>query len=310
MRILLWHVHGSWTTSFVQGAHTYLMPVLPERGPDGLGRAATWDWPANVEEVTPDQAAATDIDVVVLQRPAELAGLAEKWTGRRPGRDVPAIYLEHNTPDRPVGAMRHPTAERPDITVVHVTDFNQLFWDTGRAASTVIAHGIVDPGYRYQGTIPHAAVVINDPVSRARVTGTDLLAAFRAAAFCDLFGMRSEPLGGHDLSQDQLHNAMAARRVYLHPNRWTSLGLSLIEAMYLGMPVVAVDATAIREAVPDDAGIVSTRISTLTAGLRRLISDGDEAAAIGRRARQVALERFGLKRFLDDWDRLLEGVAA
>jgi glycosyltransferase involved in cell wall biosynthesis len=303
-------VHGSWTTSFVQGAHTYLVPVLPERGLDGLGRAATWDWPPNVKEVAPDQAANTDIDVVVLQRPAELAGLAEKWTGRRPGRDVPAVYLEHNTPDPPVDAMRHPAAEHPDITVVHVTHFNQLFWDTGRAASIVIEHGIVDPGHRYQGTIPHAAVVINDPVSRGRMTGTDLLTAFRAAVRCDLFGMRSEPLGGQDLPQDQLHDAMAARRVYLHPNRWTSLGLSLIEAMHLGMPVVAVDATAIKEAVPNDAGIVSTRMSTLQSGLRRLTSDRDEAAALGRRARQVALERFGLKRFLDDWDRLLERVAA
>ena len=145
--------------------------------------------------------------------------------------------------------------------MVHVTHFNQLFWDTGRAASTVIEHGIVDPGYRYRGTAPHAAVVINDPGPRGRVTGTDLLATFRAAVPCDLFGMRAERLGGCDLPQDQLHDAMAARRVYLHPNRWTSLGLSLIEAMHLGMPVVAVDATAIREAVPDDAGIVSTQIS-------------------------------------------------
>ena len=24
MRILLWHVHGSWTTAFVQGPHDYL----------------------------------------------------------------------------------------------------------------------------------------------------------------------------------------------------------------------------------------------------------------------------------------------
>lgn len=33
---------------------------------------------------------------------------------------------------------------------------------------------------------------------------------------------------------------MARRRVYLHTARWTSLGLSLLEAMHLGMPVVAV----------------------------------------------------------------------
>ena len=39
MRILLWHVHGSWTTAFVQGEHEYLVPVTPDRGPDGVGIA-------------------------------------------------------------------------------------------------------------------------------------------------------------------------------------------------------------------------------------------------------------------------------
>ena len=51
MRILLWHVHGSWTTSFVQGGHDYVVPVTSGRDADGLGRARTWDWPANVVEV-------------------------------------------------------------------------------------------------------------------------------------------------------------------------------------------------------------------------------------------------------------------
>ena len=52
MKVLLWHVHGSWTTAFVQGRHEYLLPVTPDRGPDGLGRARTWDWPASAREVT------------------------------------------------------------------------------------------------------------------------------------------------------------------------------------------------------------------------------------------------------------------
>jgi hypothetical protein len=39
MRVLLWHVHGSWTTAFVQGPHTYLLPLMPGRGPGGRGRA-------------------------------------------------------------------------------------------------------------------------------------------------------------------------------------------------------------------------------------------------------------------------------
>jgi hypothetical protein len=310
MRILLWHVHGSWTTAFVQGPHTYLVPVLPDRGPDGLGRARTWDWPLSVEELSPAEMRDTDVDLVVLQRPEELTSLAEKWLGRRPGRDVSAVYLEHNVPDGPVGAMGHPLAGRADIPVVHVTHFNRLFWDTGRAPVRVIEHGIVDPGYRYSGSLARAVAVINEPARRGRVTGTDLVTAFRRDVPVDLFGMGSQPYGGEDLDQADLHEAMAARRVYLHANRWTSLGLSLIEAMHLGMPVVALATTEAAELIGAEVGVVSNRLPDLTAGLRRLVHDVDEARAIGRRARQEALTRFGLARFLDDWDQLIKEVTA
>jgi hypothetical protein len=94
MRIFLWHVHGSWATAFVHGRHEYLVPVLPDRGPDGLGRAKTYDWPERAIEVTPEEAPEAEIDVVILQRPQELDGMAEEWLGgRRPGRDIPAVYV-------------------------------------------------------------------------------------------------------------------------------------------------------------------------------------------------------------------------
>jgi hypothetical protein len=65
------------------------------------------DWPASAVEVTRDELRDTDVDVVVLQRPEELTHLAEAWLGRRPGRDIPAVYLEHNTPQGRIAEMRH-----------------------------------------------------------------------------------------------------------------------------------------------------------------------------------------------------------
>ncbi len=312
MNVLVWHVHGSWLTSFVRGPHTYLVPRVPDRGPDGAGRPArpgTFDWPAAAVEVTPAQLADAGVDVVVLQRPHE-EQLATDWLGgRAPGRDVPAVYLEHNAPQGRIADLRHPAADRDDLTVVHVTHFNDLFWDCGSTRTTVIEHGIVDPGERYTGEIAAAAVVVNEPVRRGRVTGTDLLPRFAAAARIDLFGMGSEPLGGLDLPQTKLHDALADRRLYLHPVRWTSLGLSLLEAMHLGLPVVALATTDVVRAVPSAAGYVSTDVAVLVAAVRRLIADPDEARQRGRVARVAALERYGLARFLAEWDALLTDVA-
>ncbi len=308
MRILVWHVHGSWTTSFVQGRHEYLVPVLAGRGPDGRGRARTWRWPDSVVEIPPDACADADVDVVVLQRPEELFGLAERWLGgRRPGRDVPAVYVEHNAPQGRIGDMRHPAADRDDLEIVHVTHFNAMFWDAGSTATRVVEHGIVDPGYRYTGDLARAVAAINEPIRRARVTGTDLLERFGRIVDVDLFGMDVDALGGvEDPTQGTLHREMPRRRVYLHPIRWTSLGLTLIEAMQLGMPVVALSTTEVPEAVPHEAGVVSNRMDVLTDGLRRLVADREAATVMGKAAREAAVERFGLERFLADWDRVLE----
>jgi glycosyltransferase involved in cell wall biosynthesis len=309
MRILLWHVHGAWATAFVHGPHDYVVPVLPDRGADGVGIARTYAWPHTVRELPPDALRDEDFDLVLMQRPHEL-DLCEAWTGRRPGRDLPAIYVEHNAPQGRITEMRHPMAGRDDLLLVHVTHFNALFWDADGTETRVVEHGIVDPGRRYTGELPRAAVVVNEARRRGRVTGTDLLAGFAAAAPIDLFGMDAAnapaPVRGiEDLPQDELHTEMARRRAYLHPIRWTSLGLSLLEAMHLGMPVVALGTTEAHEAVPPEAGTVSTRLDVLAGALRRLVADPAEAAERGRAARAAALRRYGLERFHADWDDVL-----
>ncbi|MGN6446194.1 glycosyltransferase [Amnibacterium sp.] len=313
MRILLWHVHGGWTDAFVHGAHDYLLPTTPARDGWGLGLGGR-DWPAR--EVAPEAIRDEDVDVVVLQRPEELAE-AERLTGRRIGVDLPAIYLEHNTPKGDVPFSVHPMADRGDLLLVHVTHTNALLWDTGRTRTRVIEHGVRDPGLRYTGERERLAAVINEPVRRWRVTGTDLLPRFAEAAPVDVFGMGTELLAGAfdgtpavhglgDVRPAPMHAALAERRAYLHPHRWTSLGLSLIEAMQLGMPVIALAATEAPRAVPPEAGAISADVDQLVRAARRLLADPEEAARRGAIAREAALERYGLGRFLADWDEVLE----
>ncbi|MFI7677514.1 glycosyltransferase [Actinophytocola sp. NPDC049390] len=315
MNVLLWHVHGSWTDAFVRGDHRYLLPTLPEGGPWGGGRCGR-DWPAT-EEIVPERLADTDVDVVVLQRTEEIE-LAQRWLGRTPGRDVPAVFVEHNTPK----GTPHPLSERDDVLVAHVTHFNAWMWDNGTAPTTVVEHGVVEPAARYTGELPRVGVVTNEPVRRWRITGTDLLPRFADVAPLDVFGMGLDGLGDvvgigadrltchGDLPHDRLHPELARRRVYLHLPRWTSLGLSLIEAMQIGMPVVCLAATEAVEAVPREAGVLSTRLDVLADGVRELVAEPERAAQLGKKAREYALRRFGLGRFLADWDRVLARVRA
>lgn len=329
MRILLWHVHGSWTTAFVQGEHEYLVPVLPGRPADGRGRARTWDWPSSVREVTPGRLRRAvedgEVDVVLLQRPHE-ARLLREWTGRTAGGDLPAVYLEHDAPGGPAAATRHPLADVDAVAdgrvpIVHVTAFNALMWDTGTARTTVIDHGVPDPGHRYTGEREHLAAVVNEPVRRRRAAGTDILLRLAREIPAEVYGMGTErlaeqlaPLGPvaagtagrlHDLPQPELHERLPGARLYLHPYRWTSLGLALLEAMALGMPVLALPVTAAYEAVPPEAGVLSADPDELAAVARRWLNDPAEAAAYGKSAREHVLRRYPLDLFLDRWSTLL-----
>lgn len=320
MRVLLWHLHGAWTTAFVQGKHDYLVPVTPGRDAYGLGRARTYQWPDTVAEVPPSRLADAGVDVVVLQRPEEL-DLAGRWLRRRIGRDVPAIYVEHRTPDGDVPDTRHPMADRDDLRIVHVTHFNALFWDTGTTPTTVVEHGVPVPGARYTGDLPRIAAAVNEPVRRWRVAGTDLLPRFAEVAPVDVYGIGTTGLADRlglpadrlrayeNPPQPRLHQALSRSRVYLHPFRWTSLGLSLIEAMVMGMPVVGLATTEATTAVPPGAGVLSTDVEALVCAVRWLCADPDAARELGAAGREAALARYGLDRFHADWDRLLEEEA-
>lgn len=326
MRVLVWHVHGAWTTAFVQGPFDVVVPVVPDRGPRGRGRPDTYAWPEAVREVASDRVRDEDVDVVVLQRPDD-ARLLREWTGLEPGRDVPAVYVEHNTPPGPIALARHPVADRSDIPLVHVTSFNRLMWDAGHAPTVVIEHGIPDPGERWTGELLRAGVVVNEPIRRARVTGADLVPVIASAAPVDAFGIGTEDLtrpapagrgslppfevvGHGDVAHDAMLDELARRRVYVHLCRWTSLGLSLLEAMHLGMPVVSLATTEVPEALAGSGVVMSNDPDRLAALVRVFVHDRDAAAAAGAQVRTAARERYSLARFHADWERLLKEVTA
>ncbi|WP_022882862.1 glycosyltransferase [Gryllotalpicola ginsengisoli] len=319
MRILIWHMHGGWTDAFVRGGHEYLLPHTPAGGPWGLGRAGR-DWPGTVKEVAPAELAGADVDVVVLQRTEELA-LAEQLLGAKPGVDVPAVFVEHNTPRVQLPESRHPLADQDRIAIVHVTPFNALMWDNGDAPVRVVEHGLPDPGYRYTGELPRLAMSANEAVRRRRVLGTDLLPQISRGAPIDVFGIGADEVpqalgagarvaSGGDLPTAQLHAELARRRAYLHTARWTSLGLSLIEAMLLGMPVLALATTQVPASLPPEVGELALDPDRLARAAARYAADPERAREHGLRARDAALERFALPRFLADWDDVLEEAVA
>ncbi|MDP9375347.1 MAG: glycosyltransferase [Chloroflexota bacterium] len=307
LKILVWHIHGSYLNALARIDHDWFLPVKPGR-PEGYGgRGPTFDLPPRVREVPAERVRDLDLDLVIYQTP-------KNWSEDAPEilspaqRRLPAIYLEHNTPKPDAVNTRHPLDD-PGVLLVHVTRYNRLMWDNGRTPTVVIEHSVaIDPAVEYRGDLARGITVINGPQARPRIAGHDLFLQAREAVPLDAAGMRTEEFGGlGDIPYRDLHRRVAAYRFLFSPIRYTSLPLAVIEAMTIGMPVVALATTELPAVIEDGrTGYVSCDLDELIGRMRALLRDPAAARRLGANAGEVARERFGLDRFRRDWNTAFE----
>ncbi len=82
---------------------------------------------------------------------------------------------------------------------------------------------------------------------------------------------------------------LAAADLYVFPSRHESYGLTLVEAMYHGLPVLTTDHRSAGELVRPEFGRVTPPTAAgLVRGLEALLADSVELASMGRRAQQFA----------------------
>jgi glycosyltransferase involved in cell wall biosynthesis len=124
--------------------------------------------------------------------------------------------------------------------------------------------------------------------------------------------MGSAEVGGlGEVSNAALPAFMARYRASFSPLRYTSLGLALIEAMMVGLPLVGFATTELATVIRNgENGFIDNRPERLHDALRRIVDDPGEARIMGRNARAYAQQRFGIGRFVDDWMRVFAEVAA
>src|SRR5690606_3376856 len=94
-----------------------------------------------------------------------------------------------------------------------------------------------------------------------------------------------------------------------HPIRYTSLGLAVIEAMMVGVPVVALATTEMPTVIDHGrSGFSDTNVEALVGHMHALLRDPALARELGEQGRRYALERFSIERFVRDWNAALSEV--
>lgn len=310
LRILTWHVHGSYLYYLSQVPHDFLVLSKPDRPAGYGGRIGHMAWGDNIIDTPVETVKDLQFDCILYQhRQHYLSDQYDILTDAQ--RRLPRIYLEHDTPQEHPTNTRH-FVDDPDILLVHCTAFNELMWDNNRTPTTVIDHGVMVPeGVHYTGELDRGIVVVNHLKRRGRRLGCDVFERARQQIPLDLVGMAAEEMGGlGEVQLAQLPAFEARYRFFFHPIRYTSLGLALLEAMMIGMPVVGLATTELVTIIENGvSGLINTDIRVLEQNMRELLRDPALARKLGENGRQVARDRFNIERFVNDWKRAFQLVA-
>jgi hypothetical protein len=311
LRVLTWHVHGNYLYYLTRSPHRFWIVTDPARSPGYAGLGGALPWGGNVQEAPLEALHRMSFDCVLSQSRRNYEDDRTTQLSEAQRR-LPTIHLEHDPPQEHPTNTRHFVQDR-NVLLIHCTHFNRLMWDSGITPTHVIEHGVHLPKPAcYSGERERGIVVVNHLMKRGRRLGADVFEAVRSKVPLDLVGMDAAVAGGiGEIANDLLPAFMAGYRFFFNPIRYTSLGLSVIEAMMVGLPIVALATTEMVTVIDNGVnGFLDSNLDNLVGHMQRLLDYPTEARALGEAARRIACERFAIDRFRDDWDaafRLVTG---
>lgn len=312
MTVLTWANHGNYMSYLAHTPVTFLVPRRVNSAGGWCGRDCGMPLPDNVIEVAANDLPDLHFDAVLYQWHEQYRTRGEYLTDRQ--LRLPQLFVEHDPAHtgNPTDT-RHLTSGDAGMWLIHVTHYNALMWDSGAARTRVIEHGVVVPNPRsYTGQLERGIITINHLLRRGRRLGYDLYRTWRDELPLDVVGLGAEEIGGlGPVHGPDLPAFMARYRFFLQPIRYTSLSLSLIEAMMVGLPPVALATTEVASVLtPGRTGYVSCNLEELRLGMLQLLKDREHAAAMGQAAADLALARFNIDRFAADWLDTFERATA
>lgn len=309
LKIFTWHVHGNYMYYLSHANCNFYLPKKSDDAPGYGGRAGSFPWGDNVIEIPAEKVREYDFDCILYQN-AKNYNEDQYEVLSAEQRKLPKIYLEHDPP------QEHPTNTKhfvhdPNVLLVHVTHFNNLMWNAQQTPTTVIDHGVFVPSdIQYTGGIEKGIVIVNNLPKRGRRLGLDIVERVRKAVPLDIVGMGSEEIGGlGEVQQNKLPAFIAKYRFFFHPVRYTSLGLSVIEALMVGVPIVGLATTELVTTIRNGkSGYIDTNIDSLIQRMHDLLKNKELAMKLSKGAKTIAYERFNIQRFTKDWENTFETV--
>jgi 1,2-diacylglycerol 3-alpha-glucosyltransferase len=114
------------------------------------------------------------------------------------------------------------------------------------------------------------------------------------------------------VSEDEKKNYYAAGDIFVYASKSETQGMVLTEAMYSGLPIVAVRATGVKDIVEDGRTgyLVDENIEEFGKAVQKLIDDTDIHMRFGEEAKKLAIEKYTssvcARKMLEVYERAIE----
>lgn len=305
----------------LEGIPAHLVPartVLPGAGFAGLAAPGLGRWVRQV---------ARSADVVHIHMARDLVTLPAALAARRAG--TPYVLQTHGMIDpsgnalaKPLDAMATRPALRDASTVLYLTPVERTGLEAVAGPDIALAelrNGVpaaeparpetvevlylarLAPRKRPDTFVTAAAWLAPEfPDATFRLVGPD---EGRGDAVTRLIADQSGDIEWEGALDPELTGRRMSRAaIYVLPAVHEPYPMSVLEAMSAGLPVIVTDTCGLAPVIAETGSgiVVDDSLDALTAAMRRLLADPRLREEQGRRARQVARERFSMQAIAED----------
>ena len=229
---------------------------------------------------------------------------------------IPHIHYEHTcvTSDQLRKQVPELKKMRADYNVF-ITSQSCSDWNYSENDQDVkvINHGINSEFFRKLNTKRENRVLAihNDWVGRSEILGFDIFKRniidqnipYRIVG--DTRGLSSAAQNEYDLL-----NEYNKSTIYYNTTRTSPLPMAAAESMSCELPLVCLDNFMLGEIIQNGFnGYKTNDESEQLKHIRRLLADEDERKELGKNARQTIIDRFSIKAFTDNWNKVFDEVS-
>jgi glycosyltransferase involved in cell wall biosynthesis len=315
MKIFTWNVHGGYLSMFSKLNYELYIPYTEGRPYNYDGKTPGYEWSDNVYEISYNQINNINYDIILYQTAQHVMEEQYRCLSQSQINDAYKIYIVHSPindfdlVNKNLGVVESHINEQMNL-IVHIAEYTKKQWAKYMPSlsnkSIVIYHSIPLSNIVATYSINRAVCAINDIGIRAD-SGRDEIKYLLKKIGIDLYGKNTEMIGGYgSIPRENLMSILSQYSIYINPTVHNSLPMTVLEAMSIGLPVIALNTTDLHIAITDGIeGYLCNTVDDIIDKYNYLLNNKSKIQGMGINAREKIKNYFSFDRFEKSWNSII-----